>query len=1077
MRRLRITLLHGAFRALMRALLVSGLVGLLALTGAGAAHADDKNAGANRFGACLAAQKTGDLLLLFDQSSSLQSTDPADARLQAARYLLTTLGKYADRVTADLQVSAAGFSDTYKPGLDWTKLTEASAAPTGDKLADIADKNSGIDTDYWLALDGARQAMAARGAGPNGAPRCQAVAWFSDGKIDFTQRPESKPYANGSSLSSQDGVDATRKQAIDSICRPGGMADQIRSSSIIMLGIGLGANQTPGDFDVMSAITTGKGLGGMPCGQVTAPPPGSFYPVANIDDMLFAFDALNPDPGINSQGPVCQLQVCPEARHNFVLDRSIKSVSILGSGGVPGVVPYLVAPSGETLPLPKKDGKNDATVAGVPVSYEWQSESAQTIGLQNTGGPGWAGQWAIVYVDTTGTHPDAVSKVSIHITTDIYPSLTGKDKLAWHSGAPLKGLVFGLVDGQGTPILPTDLAGTAVMSASLESPGAAPIPILQSVGKDAIASPVDVDLTKVNPGPATLKLALVITTAPALDPQGAQIAPGTELSPQNVDVPLQILPKLGLPTPGQRVDFGSVEAAKGANATLDITGPGCAWVAGGDAVKVVAAPDGIGATKISSPANSAETCLKVPQGQTAQLQLALRTDSNGQGGLNGTVPVRVAALENTGDSQVVDVPFTASLLKPLNTTNFILVLIAALVLGPGIPLALLYASKWWVSKIPDTPLLAERIPVEYDGDTLRRDGEPFAMVDTDLINPVPGLAGGTRSLPVLGVTLSSHMGASPFGIGTVTVDAEGLVSVSSELPGSDKSGLHAVLPLAVHNKWVVLHDPRGPSHVAEVLLLVAGSTDLAARERIFEDVGHRAGELLNGLRLRAVQAGVASPHDDSGAQGSPFGEGGASMASAGHDPFGGGPAPAPHHGSSAPYRGGDSSGAADPFSAPPAEPDPFAGGAPAPDYGAPPSSPRRGYDAPAPAEPAGPPAHEPDPYETTRPGRYAGPPAYEPDPHENTQPAPAGYRPDLAVQGPPPQVRPPQGPLYPMRGGPPPVGPLHGPPPERPPQGPPPERPPQESPPERRPRDPEPQAAPEAPRFDSDPFDPFGEGN
>ena len=87
----------------------------------------------------------------------------------------------------------------------------------------------------------------------------------------------------------------------------------------------------------------------MACGKITDPVPGDFYPVSNIDDMLFAFDALNPDPGTTQQGPVCRLQVCPEARHNFVLDRSIKSVNILGSGGVAGVVPYLISPSGKTL--------------------------------------------------------------------------------------------------------------------------------------------------------------------------------------------------------------------------------------------------------------------------------------------------------------------------------------------------------------------------------------------------------------------------------------------------------------------------------------------------------------------------------------------------------------------------------------------------------------------------------------------------------------------------------------------------------------------------------------------------------
>ena len=166
---------------------------------------------------------------------------------------------------------------------------------------------------------------------------------------------------------------------------------------------------------------------------------------------------------------------------------------------------------------------------------------------------------------------------------------------------------------------PTDLAGTATMSAALVPDGAAPIPLLESVAKADIANPVDADLTKVNPGQAKLRMSLVITTAPATDPSGAQIAPGTQLSPQDVDVPVQILPKLGLPMPGERIDFGTVQAAKGATASLNITGPGCAWIADTDGAKVVAAPDDIGTARLTSTANSAQNCVKVQAGQTAQL--------------------------------------------------------------------------------------------------------------------------------------------------------------------------------------------------------------------------------------------------------------------------------------------------------------------------------------------------------------------------------------------------------------------------------------------------------------------------
>jgi hypothetical protein len=297
---------------------------------------------------------------------------------------------------------------------------------------------------------------------------------------------------------------------------------------------------------------------------------------------------------------------------------------------------------------------------------------------------------------------------------------------------------------------------------------------------------------------------------------------------------------------------------------------------------VLAEPDGIGTTQITSSANTPGGCLKVPAGQTAQFPVMLRTDHDGHGGLNGTVPVHISALGNPNDAQVVDVPFVASLIRPLNTTNFVLVFLAALLLGPGIPLALLYSAKWYVAKIPGAPLLAERIPVEVDAEVVVRNGTPFAMADTDLLQMVPGLPpGGARRLTVRGVRLTATTGRSPFGTGYVTVDADGMVSVGSELPGTDRSGLRAVLPLAVHNKWVLLHDPAGPANAAEVLLLVAGLTDTATRERIYDDVGRRLPELLSALRQRALDAGLVRAQDSRGA--SPFGD--ASPAAPRPDPF------------------------------------------------------------------------------------------------------------------------------------------------------------------------------------------------
>ncbi len=831
--------------------------GLCAVGGYGgtavAAPDNTDNAAVNRYAGCLASQKAGDLLLLVDESGSLKHTDADAARVDAAKYLVKTLGSYADRTQSQLDVAIAGFADDYNLRQDWMPLTAASTDSVNEQVQSLAGSNSGADTDYLLALDGARQSLAERAQGNPG--RCQAIAWFSDGQLDFSQRPGSRPYASDVDLNSAAGIAEMVRRASKSICRSGGVADQLRSAHIVMLGVGLGDKSAGQDFDVMSAITTGRGLNGTACGSVTDPKPGAFYQVANIDEMLFAFDALNPTPRVDDSKPVCHQKVCPEARHDFVLDRSVKSVNILGSGSLPGIVPYLISPSGQQLQLPKEDGNVDTSIDGMPVSYQWQSESAQTISIHGADNPGWPGKWAIVYVDTTGEHPDAVSRVAIHITTDIFPALKQEPNSPWRAGQVMKGVTFGLVDGQGKAIDPGSLAGDAQLSVVVAVDGAAPVKVLDAAPKTDIARPVDVDLSNVRPGPATVRMSLAITTAPP--PGGGN---GTTLSPQQVDQHVRILPKLGLPAPGERIDFGTVQGTKGATASLEIGGPGCVWIAGGDATTLKAAPDGVGVVTVTSTASRPENCVTVGDGQQAGLPVTLHTDHDGHGGLNGTVPVHIAPTDNTGGAETVDVTFTASLVNPLSATNFVLALLAALLLGPGIPLALLYAAKWYVSKIPDAPMLAERIGVDVDADAdvVLRDGEPFEMADTDLVSPVPGLAGGARTLTVQGVNLSAVTGRSPFGAGQVTVDAPGYVSAGSEMPSTDATGVQAVLPLAVHGTWVVLHDPSGAPNRAEVLLMVRGQSDLAQRRKLYEDIERRLPEMLTAMRRRAADSGLAA---------------------------------------------------------------------------------------------------------------------------------------------------------------------------------------------------------------------------
>ena len=141
---------------------------LVVLTGAPAAFAapDPGQSGVDRFGACVAGGETGRVLLLVDESRSLASTDPDAARVTAARFLTEQLSTYADDTGASLDVAIAGFSDTYTERKGWTRLSKDSLGSLTSALDGFADRTGGTDTDYWLALDGARTTMQSGDAPP-----------------------------------------------------------------------------------------------------------------------------------------------------------------------------------------------------------------------------------------------------------------------------------------------------------------------------------------------------------------------------------------------------------------------------------------------------------------------------------------------------------------------------------------------------------------------------------------------------------------------------------------------------------------------------------------------------------------------------------------------------------------------------------------------------------------------------------------------------------------------------------------------------------------------------------------------
>lgn len=928
-------------RAVGVALLVTWLLTSMFAPTAGAAPADAANAGVNRFGSCLAATHSGQVLLLIDESRSLGQTDPQAARITAAKYLTEQLATFATSTDATLDVAVSGFSDTYQNHLGWTKL-ESSSVGTINSAIDQLSTANGQDTDYWLALDGARQTLAQKRPADATTQGCQMIAWFTDGELDFTPRPDvSKPYAPGQSLATDADRTAMIATAQQSICRPGGLADQIRSSGIITIAIGLSANagQQP-NFDLLRSIATGQPTASGPCGDIREPVPGDFYLANNIDDLLFAFDNLSTpgQPPLTNETGACVVRICEQAKHRFVLDRAVGSVSILAAADRSGLVPVLIAPDGSEVRM-QPSAPGNVTRGGVKIDYRFPSDKSVSIQMANPTAQLWTGVWALVFL--ADSDEAARTRSSIHITGDLRPVWTGQNTTTLHSGDADTPMSFAIANTAGNPVDAAALPGTASLTTTLVTASGREIPIAANVPKDKITAPQRLNLDGVPPGRATLRMSLAVTTAPARDSTGRTV-PGTELAPSTVDLPVVVDPPVGYPTVASRVDFGTITGSGSSSAGLQVTGPGCVWLDTAKPPTFQATPDGSGTLTIGADATTQQSCVTVAEGQTANLDLTVTAPNAVNGTANGSVVVMVAPKDGSGQPLPVEVPFTVALEKPLNTTDFVLTLVIALILGPLIPLLLLYLAKWFTARIPGHALRAEQFRVRLDGTTVvRENGAPFTVGDTDFVRLVPGLDGPTRRVDLGGVVLRTRIGRSPFGAGFVVASAPGMAGAAGKAAQWWGKTPDARLPLAVHNSWFVLHDPRGPETSATVVVLVGGEADRNRIDQLIREVNESLPTVLPRLRAKAREGrGDETPPPSSGPDVNPFGGG------------------APPHGGPRPDN---------PFGAPTGAPRPPGQGAPSPTNPFGPGAP--GPSRQQPANPFGPgPAGPPGPGHSGPPG-------------------------------------------------------------------------------------------------------------
>lgn len=812
-----------------------------------------------QIGSCIAGGGQGNMLLLVDRSGSLKQTDPGNTRVAGAQYLVNQMATYTSSPGGGkISVAVAGFDAVYAPSLEWTSLSNSTKKRVNTDIASYAKFNNGVDTDYWRAMRGAQQALNQHARSDGAAQNCSFIVLFTDGQYSVEPRQnltdaqrslvrDPKEYDVGGDLSSTGGANGAVKKGIEALCRPGGLADQVRTSGITTIAIGLQSDAEGGnsDFHVLQNLATGSRTDGSPCGSITSPAPGAFYQVQDLGSLLLAFDNVT-SPGqtpIQQTTAVCTTTACKGNAHQFTLDAAVQSVRVLAVGPPNLSKLTLVGPNGQSVPNSMTSGSRSVSGATV-TSQSGGPAGSYTIDLKRTAAA-WNGTWQLKFFTTDNK---GVARSSIHLYGDLFPSYAGPASVT--SAATT--LELGVTDSARSKVTdPATLADSRLSAFLVPQSGGDQIPLVQGVTGASLKSPVTVTgLSRAPIGPARLVLTLDVTT------KGAGGKPGTALAPRSTSYPFTIAAPPGYPTLRSTViDFGSTDSTspRSQDVVLSRAGSpkGCAYLEP-SSTRVVTTPDGLSTGDVAlTSSSSARAC-------AAKVPLKLKIARTGNGLVSGTATLILS--NGSGGQQRIPVKFVLNVQNPASTGVLLGTLITVILLGILIPLALLYLAKFLTSKMPGAQVRVGSVTgVITDGESFLDSSEGPALQELE----TAFLDGHRRRLTVGEMTLVAKVGLLPTESGYVVVEQTGHPAAAGA--AASQAGGQARLPLAVQGHWCVALDRNAPNTGPVKVTFFTGAGSPGWTELV-DDARGNVRAVVDRLRSQ-VPSETGGPGDDGWGQG------------------------------------------------------------------------------------------------------------------------------------------------------------------------------------------------------------------
>ena len=229
-------------------------------------------------------------MFLIDESSSLRESDPSNLRVAALKAAVAALTFNINQKTVSgenykIEVAFAGFGKSYVKESSWFELSENQDEKLNQIINSFEKRNTQRGTNYLEGLINAQDVLNEKAIDDPGV--CKVLVWLSDGKL----------YINGEENSET-------QQAEKDLCSTAdGVADQLRSQKVFLVGFGLsgiGADKDV-DFSLMQGITDGT----KDCGD--RPGYGIFEKVQSADGLIASlFNNLSPFPTDPEQPLPCR---------------------------------------------------------------------------------------------------------------------------------------------------------------------------------------------------------------------------------------------------------------------------------------------------------------------------------------------------------------------------------------------------------------------------------------------------------------------------------------------------------------------------------------------------------------------------------------------------------------------------------------------------------------------------------------------------------------------------------------------------------------------------------------------------